>query len=120
MKSIIFFLFFLPSIMFSQSKGFTYDKIVKNQFDTVKMEGVIVSEVYPDSTREFSIWPGKLFGDDEFFNITFLDYHDRIFVKTSQLVFFKEFLDPISAFLLPDRFVVITRNQTFHFIKKEY
>lgn len=113
MKSILFFLLFLP--VFSYSQNFHYTKIVNGK-DTVEKKGLFLISEY-NIVTEYTLFPEPAFGVNEFTNISFLVVGRRVFIRTKDLVYFKEFLATDYFIEYKDKIVIGTENKEIQFLK---
>lgn len=113
MKKLLFILLFAPLSMWAQS--FHYNKIFNGK-DTTKEKGIFLIKDY-GSAIEYTLFPSKEFGIDEFTNIILLVFDNRVFVRTKDLEYFKFFLDCDYFFKYDDKIVLKTPNRVFEFIR---
>lgn len=113
MKNILILLFFLPVLSYSQT--FHYTKIVTGK-DTVEKKGLFLVNDYNIST-EYTLFPEPTFGANEFTNISFLVLGRRVFVRTKDLVYFKDFLDTDYFIKYETKIVIQTKSKEIQFLK---
>lgn len=113
MKSILFFLLFLP--VFSYSQNFHYTKIVNGK-DTIERKGLFLIKEF-GNLEHYTLFPEPVFGESEFTNIEFLVYYQRAYIRTNDLVYFKEFLDADYLFNFGSRIVIKTKTKEIQFLK---
>lgn len=67
--------------------------------------------------EHYTLFPEPTFGINEFVNIEFLVYYQRAYVRTSDLVYFKDFLDADHLFNFGSRIVIKTKSKEIQFLK---
>lgn len=112
MKNILILLFF-P--LFSYSQTFNYTKLVNGK-DTVERKGQFLIQELGDVTH-YTLFPEPIFGIDEFTNISFLVHYHRTYIRTKDLIYFKDFLDADYLFNFGSRIVIRTATKEIQFLK---
>jgi len=113
MKNILFLLLFLPVLSYSQT--FHYTKIVTGR-DTVEKKGTFLIQELGDVTH-YVLFPEPTFSVNEFTNIAFLVHSHRAYIRTNDLVYFKDFLDADYLFNFGTRIVIRTATKEIQFLK---
>lgn len=113
-KIILSILFFMP--LGANGQSFHFTKIVNNKGDTINQSGFFL--VKDDSkASEYTLFVEGAFAKSEFSNISFLVYDNRVFVKTNDLVYFKDFIEA-DYFLLYNKSInIISNHGSFWFLK---